>query len=268
MPEVFVNYRTHDGDKTAAHLAEKLASRFGDDLVFRASSSIRPGAAYPAEILDSLRSCSVVVAVVGPRWLTYPDAAAPALAQEEDWVRRELLEALVRGIPIVPLLDGRTTPRLVRAELPADLADLADLQYLRWDTRTVETDAQRVGDELAARVPRLAHADAEAPQEPGKRDAAVDNTVGDVTGPVTQYGDLTGDSTHTSIGTVHGSAHTGSGDQNIDARQYRDGTHNAPGARSYSAGRMTNIEGGFHGDWWERPQGTTGERAGEAEDER
>lgn len=40
MTDVFINYRTGDGDKTAALIDQELSGRFGQKRIFRASKSI------------------------------------------------------------------------------------------------------------------------------------------------------------------------------------------------------------------------------------
>ncbi|MFE7268415.1 hypothetical protein ACFU9B_41625 [Streptomyces sp. NPDC057592] len=42
MTDVFINYRTGDGEKTAALIDQELSRRFGNGRIFRASKSIAP----------------------------------------------------------------------------------------------------------------------------------------------------------------------------------------------------------------------------------
>jgi len=73
-------------------LDRELAERFGPDAVFRASRSIPPGADFTREILDSLRQCHVLLAVMGPGWLA-AGRRAGAHSGDVDWVHREIAEA-------------------------------------------------------------------------------------------------------------------------------------------------------------------------------
>lgn len=204
MPDVFINYRTGDGDKTALTLDTALSHRFGDDRIYRASKSIPPGEAFPRALLNGVRRSGALLAVIGPDW-----AGHPRLHEEDDWVRREILEAYACTIPVIPVLDGRRTERLRGADLPEELAWLADCQSLRLDHHNAPADLAHIGDALAELVPELRAAD-----RPGTRpdeDGTVHNTVGDVTGAANQARDVTGD-----VGTVikgsRGPVHTGSGD--------------------------------------------------------
>ena len=136
MHEVFINYRTGDGDEAAAMIEKVLSERFGKERIFRAARSIAPGSPYPETLLNAVRNSAVLLALMGAEWSHYPQ-----LRDESDWVRREILEAFAYGIRIVPVLKGRKTDRLKVADLPIDLARLADLQSLRLDMRDNEADS-------------------------------------------------------------------------------------------------------------------------------
>ncbi|MDH6623016.1 hypothetical protein M2271_000803 [Streptomyces sp. LBL] len=71
MKEVCINYRTGDGEKTAALIDQELSRRFGPQHLFRASRSIAPGEAYPDSLLAALRHSSLLLAVVGPDWMNW-----------------------------------------------------------------------------------------------------------------------------------------------------------------------------------------------------
>ncbi|MEJ8650755.1 TIR domain-containing protein [Streptomyces sp. MS1.AVA.3] len=176
MADVFINYRTGDGNETAALIDNELSNRFGKDRAFRASKSIPPGTVYPDALLTSLRRSALLLVVIGADWVNFQSR----LRDPEDWVRKEILEAFACGLPVVPVLAGRTTERLKKDDLPADLTRLAELQSVRLDTQNAEADLKRLGDLVAEMVPELhdlEHADAPAP-EPG----SVSNSAGGIHG--------------------------------------------------------------------------------------
>jgi hypothetical protein len=196
---VFVNYRVGDEEATAAFLARELIARFGADQVFRASVSIRPGDPFNERILDSVRQCAVLLAVIGPRWLDATDGSGRRrLELDGDWVRREITEALAHDVRIIPVLVGAVTlPR--PDQLPPDLAPLAERQYLRLHYRSLDSDVARLLDELTTIVPELGPAAAAEPASapepgPGPADTAgarrttidvaqrADTVAGEVTG--------------------------------------------------------------------------------------
>ncbi|MEU3073793.1 toll/interleukin-1 receptor domain-containing protein [Streptomyces laurentii] len=150
MPEIFINYRTGDGNEMAALLDQALTARFGEDSVFFAGRSIRGGEFFPQELLTHVRRCKVLLAVIGPSWAT-----DPGLRESDDWVRMELLEALRCGVHVIPVLKGRHMERLSGDMLPPELAPLAARNSLRIDSQSHHVDTKTIGDELAWRLPEL-----------------------------------------------------------------------------------------------------------------
>ncbi|MEU6173984.1 toll/interleukin-1 receptor domain-containing protein [Streptantibioticus parmotrematis] len=234
MPDVFVNYRTGDEEATATLIERELSRRFGSERIFRASKSIPAGEPFPRELLTAVRRSSVLLAVIGQRWLEVGDVdGRPALKDPKDWIRKEILEAFASGAKVVPILVGKTS-RLSRAALPPALRHLADCQYRRLDHRNAEADLSRLGDELAELVPALARADEAARPTRNANDAKVSgNHSGDVDGVQVQGRTIT-TRQHGGIGTVGGNfsgtyisdprgpLHTGSGSQ-YDLRDQSSG---------------------------------------------
>ncbi|MGW4779853.1 toll/interleukin-1 receptor domain-containing protein [Streptomyces filamentosus] len=171
MAEIFINYRTGDGNETAALLDQALKARFGDDAVFYSGRSIRPGEAFPNELLTAVRRSSVLLTVIGPEW-----ASHPGLRSEKDWVRQELLEAWRCGVHVIPILRGRRTRRLSPDALPPELAPLAELNSLRIDSRSHAEDVTAIGDAVAAYIPRLSDRAGRTPD--GSPSGASSNSLG------------------------------------------------------------------------------------------
>ncbi|WP_371779152.1 TIR domain-containing protein [Streptosporangium subroseum] len=243
--EVFINYRTGDGERIAGLLERDLSHRFGTEHFFRASKSIPPGATYQDQLINAVRCSSVVLAVIGQDWSKHPKLHA-----ENDWVRKEILEAFTCGIEVIPVLDGRKTERLNPADLPAELKRLADVQSVRLDLHDLESNLTRIGDLLAAKVPQLKTADRTALRKP-ESDGDVHNSVDEVRGNIAQSGKITGD-----VGTVikgnQGPVHTGRGDL------YHNSSHISGTGATYIAG---DNQGGIRHDFG-------GSRRKEEEDDR
>ncbi|MBO8187752.1 toll/interleukin-1 receptor domain-containing protein [Streptomyces spirodelae] len=217
MPHVFVNYRTGDGEQAATTVARDLTHRFGPGLVFRASESIRPGQLYPEELLAGVRRSDALLALIGPNWLEAPDVSDPdsrALDNPEDWVRKEILEALSNGLPVIPVLLGRRTERLTAAALPRPLARLAYVQSLRYDHQQAGTDLDRIAEVLSELVPGLE--DSGTPEEPaGATHDTVTNSLSGGGDGHTQARDISGGLNSTVIRESHGPVNSGSGPQNV-----------------------------------------------------
>ncbi|GAA1906859.1 hypothetical protein GCM10009716_15930 [Streptomyces sodiiphilus] len=234
MNEVFINYRTGDGEKTAALIDQELSRRFGPNRIFRASKSITPGEAYPDALLAALRRSSLLLTVIGPNWTKFQTR----LHEPEDWVRREIKEAFACELPVVPILDGRKTDRLSKADLPPELARLADLQSIPFDTHDTETGIRRIGDLVAELIPGISDLDRVNETLPASDTVA--NSIGAVSGTAVQSRDFTGDVGGIVVKGSHGPVHTGNG------HIYQNSRH-VSGDRHISGNGMTYFEGDNHG---------------------
>jgi hypothetical protein len=164
------NYRNGDEEGTAMAIERELSRRFGSDQVYFASKSIRPGKDYVPDLLNAVHNSKVLLAVIGSRWLTAVDEQGRKRVDKEvDWTRKEIVEALDHGVPVIPVLVGRSQSRLSAADLPPELARLVNLQSCRLDTHNSETDLRKLGDEVARLVPSLV--DSDQPEESAEPDA-------------------------------------------------------------------------------------------------
>lgn len=137
MRSVFINYRRSDSEGEAGRLFDDLTSRFGDASIFMDVAAIEPGRDFRKVIDQSVATCSVLLAVIGPEWLASKDAQGlRRLDDANDFVRIELSAALRRDTPVVPVLvRGTTMPQV--DQLPEDLKELAYrnavvLTHARW----------------------------------------------------------------------------------------------------------------------------------------
>ena len=140
MAGIFINYRGEDSQIGAALIDRELAARFGDDQVFFDCRSLPAGSDFVAELLGRLRVCSMLLVVIGPRWLTVTDdAGGRRIDNPRDWIRREIVEAFARGLRVVPvLLDEARLP--TEADLPADIAALSSRQFVPLRRRYTKID--------------------------------------------------------------------------------------------------------------------------------
>ena len=116
-------------------------------------NDVPPGAEWPRVLDTELRTCDVLVAVIGPEWVT------PRLREPGDVVRREIATALKRGVPVVPLLVDARMP--AAADLGADLQGLTKRQAFDFDVTayglSVAGLAATLVDLLAASKGRASH---------------------------------------------------------------------------------------------------------------
>jgi TIR domain len=211
MPDIFINYRNGDEEATATVIDQELSRRFGSDQVFRASKSIQPGEDYIPGLLDAVRNSQVLLVVIGSRWLAAVDGQGRnRLYDKDDWIRREILEAFEHGVRVIPVLIGRTQPRLDPADLPPELARLAELQSCVLDHHSAKANLRALGDLLAELVPSLV--DSDQPEKAAGSDA--DDGRGSATLRAGDHARQQIGGTNTVINDARGSSmNTGSGNQ-------------------------------------------------------
>ena len=150
---IFLSYRREETEHAAGRLGDRIAQRFGPEKLFVDVDSIPPGVDFAEAIQAAVRSCDVLLAFVGPRWVELRDRAGRRRIDDpDDFVVLELREALDRGIPVIPVLvDGATMP--APAELPAHLRAFSRRHAVRLDAETFRQDAAWLLEQLARIVP-------------------------------------------------------------------------------------------------------------------
>lgn len=189
MPDIFINYRTGDEESAATAIERDLAARFGREKVFRDSTSIRAGDQFPNRLLAGVHGGRVLLAVIGPRWQDPrdPNGRSP-LEHEDDWVRRELLEARKYGVRVIPVLVG-AAPRLDRVPLPPELAWLRDVQFRQFRNADAAADLAKLAAELVDLVPGLADR-TKAGEEPAANGVTARDVHGDLINFVGNHGQV------------------------------------------------------------------------------
>ena len=152
VPTVFINYRAKKQAGYAALLDRELSGRFGNDAVFRAPRSIRPGEDFAAAIIGNLHMCAVLLVLIGPGWLSFDMSCPASPGGPVDWVRLEIAEALARGITTIPVLI-EDTPMPAEAQLPADIAPLTRCQAVRLHESNVANGIAEIARQVSRFVP-------------------------------------------------------------------------------------------------------------------
>lgn len=147
-PFAFISYRREDSRDLANLLAEHLRGTFGQDSIFMDVDSIRTGDMWPQRIEQALQRATVVVPMIGQKWLFVQDSTGRRrLDAPNDWVRTEVEYALREDKHLFPILvSGATMP--AASALPESIHPLVERQctYL-----TAKDDIKRVVDELSSR---------------------------------------------------------------------------------------------------------------------
>lgn len=132
QPFAFISYRRDDSRDWANLLADLIQRHFGRTTVFLDTDSLRAGDTWSALIDDALNRATVLLPVIGPKWLFLqnPDDGRRRLDGENDWVRREIEHAISAGQEIVPVIVGGAS---IPAEgaLPESIRSLHFRQAIR-----------------------------------------------------------------------------------------------------------------------------------------
>ena len=108
VPAIFLSYRRSDSVGAAGRLFDRLAEHFGADQVFRDIDSIEAGENFEESIRNALRLATVVLVVIGPRWLeARSQDGARRIDDPADYVRREIKLALSSTPQSFPACRGR-----------------------------------------------------------------------------------------------------------------------------------------------------------------
>jgi TIR domain len=147
-PKIFISYRHEDADGHAHRIDEALAERFCRRNVF-VDLNLRPSRLpWPEHIRRAVGTCDVLLAVIGPRWLTITNQRKQAAG--EDWVKLEITTALERDdVLVIPVLVGGA--RMPDAsDLPNELRGLAEREAEHLNPRSWDHDIER----LIGSIPR------------------------------------------------------------------------------------------------------------------
>ena len=150
MAEIFLSYRRQDSESATGRLADDLEAHFGDERVFR-DHEIAAGENFVEAIRRSVESSTVVLAIVGRRWLDARDAEGRRrLDDRADFVRLEIELALAARVPVVPVLvEGATMPAAL--DLPPSLAEFSRCQAVELSDRRWRDDAEKLIETLESR---------------------------------------------------------------------------------------------------------------------
>ena len=138
---IFLSYRRDDAGGYSLLLKNEITRQFPRTRLFVDLDSIEPGLDFTTVIDEAVRSCSVLLALIGPRWTTLQGAdGRRRLDDPGDWVCAEVAAALRLGKHVVPVLVGGARPPLER-ELPSRIRTLARLQALELSSQRFDYDA-------------------------------------------------------------------------------------------------------------------------------
>jgi hypothetical protein len=145
---IFISYRREDTVGHAGRIFDRLVERFGKDHVFRDVDTIAAGEDFVETVRQKIHASDIVLALIGPRWLTAADEEGRwRLAEENDLVRIEIVSALEQNIRVIPvLLQGAAIPKA--KDLPGALARLAQRNAVEIRDTNFELDIAQLIEKL------------------------------------------------------------------------------------------------------------------------
>jgi TIR domain len=145
---IFISYRRQETAWAAGRLNDVLLQHFPAEQVFTDVDSIEPGEDFVERIKAAVGSCDVLLALIGPQWLTITDESGQRrLDNPDDYVRLEIETALKRKIRLIPILvDDARMPH--SNQLPETLASLTrrnavEINPATFDTKRLITAVQK-----------------------------------------------------------------------------------------------------------------------------
>ncbi len=136
-PMFFISYRRDDSGGHVGRLYDALVGRFGAKRLFFDIDHIGAGQDFVDVLDDAIKRCSVLLVVMGKRWVGPGEGGTRRIDDPGDFVRMEVAAGLKRqGLRIIPVLvNGATMPG--PDALPDDLKGLTrrnavELSDMRW----------------------------------------------------------------------------------------------------------------------------------------
>ena len=111
---IFISYRRRDSADVTGRIYDRLVNHFGEGNVFQDVEDIPLGMDFSEYIQGVVGKCDAFLAIIGSQWLDAADkGGGRRLDNRADNVRIEIESALLRKIPLIPVLVGG-------AEMPAE----------------------------------------------------------------------------------------------------------------------------------------------------
>jgi len=152
--QIFISYRRDDSSAWAGRLGDRLSNQFPSNQIFMDVDSVELGEDFVNTIEKTVRSCDVLIAVIGNGWLISRDGKR-RLENSEDYVRIEIATALERDIRLIPVLvDGASMPQ--PGDLPDDLKALARRNALQLSHDRFRTDSDRLASAVGRALEKTA----------------------------------------------------------------------------------------------------------------
>ena len=132
MGDICISYRRADSQAITGRIFDRLIAHYGHGSVFMDIDNIPAGIDFRQYLNKTLQKATVLLAIVGPKWLGAGKGGPDRIHDESDPVRVELETALRNGLAIIPVLIGnRKMPGA--AQVPSSLKDFVFINAVTVD---------------------------------------------------------------------------------------------------------------------------------------
>jgi TIR domain len=132
MSDICISYRRADSQAMTGRIFDRLTGYYGKSAVFIDIDNIPAGTDFRQHLAKTLRRATVLLAIVGPKWLGAGKGGPDRIHDESDPVRVELETALRNGLTIIPVLIGnRKMP--TATQVPASLKEFVFINAVTVD---------------------------------------------------------------------------------------------------------------------------------------
>ena len=158
MVDVFISYRRKDSLETCRELYRHLTEDLPDLEIFMDVEDIDSGKKWREVLEKGVKNCDVLLAVIGPEWLSIEnDEGVRRITETTDYVRREISKAIRNHKGIIPvMLPGVPIPK--ENELPASIKALPRYQDFKLSDN-LEADAKKLALKIRSAIKEKKAAD-------------------------------------------------------------------------------------------------------------
>ncbi|MGH8950782.1 MAG: TIR domain-containing protein [Acidimicrobiia bacterium] len=143
-----MSYRRSDAGGHAGRLHSALSDYYGDRAVWLDHKDIGAGKAFAEALDEALTHSDVLLAIIGPDWLTAEKEGRRRLDDPEDWVRREVVTGLGLGrVQVIPVLVGESALPAPE-DLPEPLQRIPQLQAITVRPDRFEDDVDHLTERI------------------------------------------------------------------------------------------------------------------------
>ena len=142
--KIFINYRRNQSVDQAQHLATVLSRTFGSSRIFIDVRGIDGFSDWLKVLKEQVAGTAAMISLIGPDWAdARDDNGERRLDHSHDFVRLEIVEALTRDIPVLPVLLNGASPPLKEC-LPEDMRGMLRRQAMELHAKRFPEDAKAI----------------------------------------------------------------------------------------------------------------------------